>query len=355
MKVLSLSLDKKILELDSSVLKRHISYANKLHKLSVIVPGPKDSHSSPVDKLEIFGIGGNKIFSLLKIYFLSSNLIRRDRPDVITVQDQYFLALVACRLARKYKIGWELQVHGFEKMSWFRALVFKHVIKRANAIRTVSLRFKNVIVESYKIAEEKITVVPIQVPAVRGQVTDDIGKFVFLGVGRFVPVKRFDLMIKAFAEIQEKIPDAELWIAGEGPERGRLEAVIAGNNLGEKARLLGWQEDLSYAYNQASCFVLCSESEGWGMAIVEAMHYSLPIVMTDVGLAGEVVVNDESGLVVPVGDRKALGEAMLRVFQDNLLRERLIIGVKSALQKLPNEEETFELYKISWQKAINKY
>ena len=353
MKILSLSIDPKILNSKESAHKRQLDYASRLEKMQIIVPAEADSHQSPAHNLDIFGIGGIKPFALLKIYFLASNLIRKDRPQVISVQDQYYLALVAWALAKKYKIGFELQVHGFEKLLGIRAFIFKFVVKRANAIRTVSLRFKNILLEKYKLSEEKITVVPIQVsnkkPSGLSSIKGD--KFIFLSVGRFVPIKRFDLLIKAYTDIYKQIPKSELWIAGEGAERGRLEELIVNNNLGEKIRLLGWQDDLNSVYSQTSCFVLCSDQEGWGMSVIEASHFGLPVIMTDVGLAGEIVIDNESGLVIPINDSQALGRAMLRIYQDSDLRERLIEGIGIALKKLPSEEETLNIYLSSWGKA----
>ena len=122
--------------------------------------------------------------------------------------------------------------------------------------------------------------------------------------------------------------------------------------MGERVKLLGWQDDLEALYGQASCYVLCSDSEGWGMAVIDALVFGVPVVMSDVGLAGEVVVNEESGLVVPVNDVPALAQAMLRVYDSRELRDNLIRGGQRALSKLPDNEGTWLMYMESWKKAI---
>jgi len=74
--------------------------------------------------------------------------------------------------------------------------------------------------------------------------------------------------------------------------------------------------------------------------------------MTDVGLAGEVIKDDESGIVIPVGDQKALENAMIKLIKDRDLRKKLGEGAREAIKKLPTKEETLALYKKSWTIAI---
>ena len=116
-------------------------------------------------------------------------------------------------------------------------------------------------------------------------------------------------------------------------------------------KLLGWQSNPEEFYSQADAFLLTSDYEGWGMAVIEAASYGLPIIMTDVGCAGELVKDGESGIVIPINDQAKLEEAMIRIIKDNNLRKKLAEGAFSALKKLPSKEETMALYKQSWEKA----
>jgi len=87
------------------------------------------------------------------------------------------------------------------------------------------------------------------------------------------------------------------------------------------------------------------------MAIVEAANHGLPIIMTDVGCAGELIENEKSGLIIPVDNQIKLEEAMVRIIKDDSLRKKLAEGALSAVKKLPSKEETLALYKQSWEKA----
>ena len=102
------------------------------------------------------------------------------------------------------------------------------------------------------------------------------------------------------AELIKKYPNTELWIVGDGLERKKLELEIAKYKLENSVKLFGWQNNPDEFYSQADAFLLTSNYEGWGMVVIEAADYGLPIIMTDVGCAGELIENEKSGLVVPV-------------------------------------------------------
>jgi len=88
------------------------------------------------------------------------------------------------------------------------------------------------------------------------------------------------------------------------------------------------------------------------MVIVEAITAGLPVIMTDVGCAGELIVNEKSGLIVPVGDVEALKSAMQRIMQDSKLKNELAEGALHALRELPSFEVILEQYKKNWQVAL---
>ncbi len=94
---------------------------------------------------------------------------------------------------------------------------------------------------------------------------------------------------------------------GDGPENENLENVSKKLGVEKQVKFWGWQNDTEKSYNQADMFILTSYAEGWPLVIVEAAQYGLPIIMTDVGSAGDLVVNNVSGLVVPVNDATASG------------------------------------------------
>jgi glycosyltransferase involved in cell wall biosynthesis len=126
--------------------------------------------------------------------------------------------------------------------------------------------------------------------------------------------------------------------------------------LWDKVKKWDWidREKLDDLYSRADCFLLTSNSEGWGLVAVEAAAHALPIIMTDVGLAGEVIKNEESGLIIPVGDKDKLVAAMERIINDAGLRQRLGQGALAAVKKLPSREDVLQMYLDGWTKAAKQ-
>ena len=365
MKILNLSLDKSILDKNSKTSRRVVEYGDWADSYIVVVPDKDYKEIRLSEKVFVYGSGGNnKIFQLINVYRVAKKLLKRGGFDLITVQDQYYLALVGRILAKKFKIGLELQIHGFEKYSGLRKIIADFAILRASAIRCVSQRLKRQLVRDFGVREEKITVAPIYSESIKfikskvHKVDNEDNNFIFLTVGRLVPVKNISLQIRAMAKLVEsekskvESKKIELWIVGDGPEKSNLKSKISNLKLENNVKLLGWQNNLEEFYSQADAFLLTSDYEGWGMAVVEAASYGLPIIMTDVGCAGGVIENEKSGLVVPVNNQVELEEAMIRIIKDDSLRKKLAEGALSAIKKLPNKEETLALYKQSWEKAI---
>lgn len=353
MKILSLGLDNLVLDPQSSVAERVTEYGQMVDQYFVVVPDGEKKEQNLSDKVKVFGSGGvNKISRLFRTCRLARKLIRENKFDVITVQDQYYLALVGWRLAREFKIGLELQIHGLEKYSGIRKMIARFVIPRATVIRAVSGRLRKRLVDEFGVSADKIFVVPIfselRIKNEELRIKNNEDKFIFLSVGRLVEIKNISLQIKAFKELLKKNRNIELWIVGDGNCGEKLKGEAEGI---EQIKFMGWQKDLDDIYKKADVFLLTSDYEGWGMVIIEAASYGLPIIMTDVGCAGEVIKNNESGLVIPASDEKELEKAMERLVTDEKLRIELGKNAREAIFKLPSKEETMRMYLENWEKA----
>jgi len=362
MKVFNISIDNSVLNKNSSLAKRVVEYGNLVDEYTIIVPDKESKEIKLSEYVQAYGVkSSNKLVALYKIYSLAKKILNKEKYDIITVQDQYYLALVSLMLAKKFQLGLEIQIHGWEKFFGLRKLVARFVISKADAIRTVSQRLKKQLIDKFGVKEEKITVVPIYIERVTHNIerVTHNNKFIFLTVGRLVSVKNIKMQIKAmanvvaqnFAPVNKKL---ELWIIGDGEEKEKLKVLSFKFQVSENVKFFGWQDDLEKFYQQADAFLLTSDYEGWGMVVIEAASYGLPIIMTDVGCAGEIIRDGESGLVIPVGEHKKLAEAMIRLIQDRELGKKLGEKARQAILQLPSKEETLELYRQSWQKALIK-
>ncbi len=360
MKILSLSLDNSILDKTSALAERTIGYGDLVERYTIIVPSRKNDKIELSEKIMIYGSGGgNKLAQLFNIYKMAQGLLGAELGSVITVQDQYYLALMGLRLAKKYRVGLEIQVHGFEKYYGLRKLIAKYVLPRASVVRAVSQRLKKQLTNEFNVKEERITVVPIFVD-VKSKVESRKSKvgvkdnFIFLTVGRLVPVKNISLQIEAMAEIIKKYPQAKLWIVGDGPELAKLKVKSEKLKVEDKVKFFGQKtkKELNEIYGQADVFVLTSDSEGWGLSVIEAAVHGVPVIMTDVGCAGEVIKNNESGLIISVGDGEGLKNCMIKIMENIEMRRSFAEQAGLAIKKLLNKEQTMQLYKKSWERAI---
>jgi len=111
--------------------------------------------------------------------------------------------------------------------------------------------------------------------------------------------------------------------AGDGPLRADLEACARRAGLGDRLRLLGFRSDLARIYAALDVVVLPSHSEGMPLAALEAMAAARPVVASQVGGLPEVVVDGETGLLFPPGNRRALVEALGALLADPGRRRRL--------------------------------
>ena len=135
-----------------------------------------------------------------------------------------------------------------------------------------------------------------------------------LAVGRLAADKDFLTLIRAFARI--KRPHARLVILGEGEERAALQAEIARLELTARVELPGYLAQPWAYYERAACFAVSSRSESFGMVIVEALAFGLPVVATDCGGPREILTTPGLGQLVPVGDEAGLAECIEAALND---------------------------------------
>lgn len=123
-----------------------------------------------------------------------------------------------------------------------------------------------------------------------------------LTVRRLSPRMGHDLLLRAFARLAPAFPDADLYVAGDGPLRGELERLAAGLGIADRVTFLGYvpDADLPRAYATADCFVLPTRRlEGFGLATLEALAAGTPVVATPVGGTTEILAGLDSDPRVP--------------------------------------------------------
>lgn len=203
--------------------------------------------------------------------------------------------------------------------------------RRFDRIISVSERFAAINVRELKLNSGHIVTIPNGVdvtkftPVLDTDHTRNSGKIVIGGCGGLVPQKRFDLLIDAIAVIGSA--SVTVRIAGEGPERDRLQEMINRHGLGDQVYLEGHVADVPAFLRQLDIFVMPSDYEAFPYSQLEAMATGLPSVVTDVGDLPLLVRDDIDGLVIPTGDSQALSAALKSLMTKK--NKRMLMG-KSA-------------------------
>ncbi len=150
---------------------------------------------------------------------------------------------------------------------------------------------------------------------------------VVLGLGRFDPIKGFDLAVRALAGV----PQAYLWLAGEGVQEVELRRLAAELGVAERMRFLGWRKDVSALLARAAALVVPSRQEALSLVVLEAWEAGVPVVSTATPGPSYLIGDSEGGLLVPVNDADAMAAALRRVLSEPDLARRLVAGGRQRL------------------------
>ncbi|MFV0478671.1 MAG: glycosyltransferase [Parahaliea sp.] len=135
-------------------------------------------------------------------------------------------------------------------------------------------------------------------PLLRAQFDTPEGVPLLLSAGRTHRNKAFDILLRALVEV----PDAWLWLAGDGPERKALQAQAQTLGIAQRVRFLGWRRDVDALMRTADLFVCPSRHEGLGSIVVESWYHRCPIVATRSQGPGELIEDGVTGLLTPVDE-----------------------------------------------------
>lgn len=391
--LLTIGYDKDLLDPTSGAAARHREYARHFEAIHLIVFSRSEGEAETVDLGE--GVyahktaGGSPLAVLKSAYAIGKRIleegsVRRGMKGVetshagmtplraqgksvnnaewvISTQDPFECALVGYLLKRATGVPLQIQEHGdfFSRPYWrqesllnrARYLLGRFLLPRADGVRVVSERIKRALL-ARGVAEERITVVPVytEVEEFETAAPDHgiealcpEGGLLVLSMARFVPQKNLCVLLRAWRAVVKEVPSARLALVGQGAERRQLLAH-ARDLMPEKVTFIDWTENPAGAMKAADVYALPSDYEGWGRVCVEALAAGTPLVTTDVGCVGEVVVHEESGLVVPPRDSDALAHALVRVLRDEALRAKLKEGGVRAIDTLKTKEECIALY-----------
>lgn len=278
-------------------------------------------------------------------------LIKQINPDIIVVQGTAFASYLSADIWRRCKVivceHGHYDMGGKYGLHWFGK---KISLKYARAIVTLTkLDAQNYI----KNNKNKIVIKNIYNPCFLqkdGLVQYNLESKVIVSCGTLDNIKRFDHVVETAGIVFAKHPDWCWHIYGDGPEKNNLEKMIGEKHLENNVFLKGYETDKSIIFGDKSFMVLTSRFEGFGMVLIEAMQYHLPVISYDIKYGPKEIVNsDENGLLVESGNIELLANAVGRLIENTDKRKTMSQKAFLSLNKFDNEEITrqwLDLFKI---------
>lgn len=308
----------------------------------------------------------NRFMMLVDAFRIGWKILREDITEkrIVSAQDPLIIGWLSWCLAFATKAHLHVQVHGDyfaegwgvgSPLRFVRRFFIRQLLRRAPAIRVVSERIKSSLI-AQGIPETKITVLPIrpelEVFLPHTHVVRAVPPYTFLSIGRLAPEKDIPRIIRAFALVYKEHPEARLRVVGEGSEKEKLMTLGESLGLHGAVSFLPWTEDVPKTMEDADIFLLASQHEAYALTLIEAMAVGLPLVTTDVGCVGEVVLDGVQGIVVRDGDDASYAEAMLRLYTDAHTQE--IFGKAGKMTARAIATMTPDVYAETWVTAILK-
>jgi N-acetyl-alpha-D-glucosaminyl L-malate synthase BshA len=172
-----------------------------------------------------------------------------------------------------------------------------------------------------------------------------------LHVSNFRPVKRLDAVVDVFRRVRAE-RRAKIVLVGDGPERGRVEAMAREAGLADHLEILGEMDDVRPLLSVADVFLLPSAQESFGLAALEAMACGLPVVASQVGGLPEVITDGLTGYLRQPDDHAGMAAAVLDLLDDPSLRERIARLARASVVDRFDEDRVVPMYEALYERLL---
>lgn len=172
-------------------------------------------------------------------------------------------------------------------------------------------------------------------------------------VGRLSPEKGVDLFINAAARVLLHVPSARFEIVGDGPLRAELQLLIDESKLASSVFLLGRCDDMAGFYQSLDLLVSSSRHEGLPIALLEGMASGLPLVATAVGAVPSLVLDGETGRLIPANDVEALANSMLELLSAPELRRQYGVAARRRIEASFSADRMASEYLNIYQQVVS--
>ena len=268
-------------------------------------------------------LADRNIREMLKVRKKISELKITFRPDIVHLSDITPDSLYHLQTAHIAPAPILITIHGLPMFSGNKEFgnnnLTTKALQSADWIVAVSKATKAEIIELFPSVSSNLSVIHngLQMPELKPQPIP-FSPPRLLCIGRLVPLKGFDLAIKAFVPIAERYPNSKLTIAGDGPARKELEHLRHELRVNEAVKFLGSvdPQKIPELINQNTLLIMPSTYESFGLVAVQAAQMERPIVATNVGGLKEVILHNQTGLLVNNHDQKSLTENIVYLLEN---------------------------------------
>lgn len=243
----------------------------------------------------------------------TNDLIRRINPEKVVVHNMGRLALLLAFLSRPPACEFIVLEHVSYKSASRIVKILKHLLyfrySAVVALTTSDMR-------NYKIFAKKTYVIPNPSPFTPELRQYNSESKIAVAVGRLTHQKGFDLLIKSWALVENRLKDWELHIYGDGECRSELEKMVNRLNL-RRVVFMGQVSNMRQVYEKAAMYLLSSRYEGLPMVLIEAQTFGLPIVSFDCPEGpGDIVVDGVNGELIACFNLSSFAMAVERLAKD---------------------------------------
>lgn len=296
-----------------------------------------------------------------------AQLLRRERVDLIHAHQYtpFFYAMMGRLLARKPPILFTEHGRHFPDYPRRKRMIANRLLlERRDRVVAVGNSVRQALINNEGFPGDRVEVIyngidettfvkgdPDQAD-LRGQLGIGPGDLLVLMVARLDYLKDHGTALRTIQRLAAQAPRVRLLLAGEGPERGGIEAQIEELKLGNQVRLLGLRNDIPQLVRAADLFLLTSISEGIPLTVIEAMATSLPVVATKVGGLPEVVEDGITGFLAPSGDDAQLAKQILRLSDSPDLRQEMGRRGRQRAEAMFSESFMHDRYRQLYQAMV---
>ncbi len=267
--------------------------------------------------------------SLLPFIFIKSLiLIKKEKIELLHCQG-FLSSFLGYLLAKITKIRYIVTVQRLETKNWLKQIVYRNAVCCIGASSAVKKYFQD-------IGCKNIEVIPNGIDLEKFNDLDHRKHgFVVMTVARLEKVKGIEYLIKAMSVDIRCRQTKHLLIIGEGSQRKNLENLVKELNLQSKVKFLGEipNQEIPQHLAEASCFVLPSLKEGFGIVILEAMAAGVPVIATNVGGIPDIVENGNTGILVEPKNPSQVADAINKIYSEPEIAEKLTQNALKALEK----------------------